>query len=75
MDFDAVGFAYQIVNLHKENLRLRAEVERLREVERDYYALLDSSRAHNNTMMSHVLEAALGTAEWAAPKQKEGDNA
>jgi hypothetical protein len=70
MEVDVVDFAYRIIDLHRENLRLAAEVERLKGIGKDYREMGDSRRRHNMVMIGHVLEAALGEAPWV-PKQQQ----
>ncbi len=54
-----VDFAYELVNLHKEVIALRAEVEYLNDYKKKYIKLLSSSTDHNIIMMKNVLTAIL----------------
>lgn len=57
MKLDIVDFAYQIIDLHEENLRLRSENEHLREYKQKYFDELDTSINHSKAMMGNLLTA------------------
>jgi len=56
---NVVKNAHEILDMYDELLSLRAEVTRLREVEKQYDQLLRSSIKHNDEMMGHLLVAIL----------------
>ena len=49
-------FASEILSMDDELHRLRAEVTRLKQVERDYIELLNSDIKHGEQMMGNVLQ-------------------
>lgn len=53
----AVNLAHDILFMSSEIDRLTAEVERLKQVEREYTELLRRSNHHNAVMTRNVLEA------------------
>lgn len=61
-DFDAppmkisiVDLAHQIIEMHEENMYLRAEVNRLSEYKQKYDNEVDASLRHSQVMIGHVL--------------------
>lgn len=54
-----VNLAHDTLYMSSEIARLSAEVQRLRQVERDYTELLRRSNHHNAVMARNVLEAIL----------------
>lgn len=55
-----VSFAYDVVDMHREIVCLRAEVERLRKIEREYSKFLNDTHNHNQRMAGAMLAAAIG---------------
>lgn len=55
----AVNLTHDTLYMTREIARLSAEVQRLRQVERDYTELLKRSNHHNAVMARNVLEAIL----------------
>lgn len=53
----AVNLTHDTLYMTREIARLSAEVQRLRQVERDYTELLRRSNHHNAVMARNVLEA------------------
>jgi hypothetical protein len=56
---DVVDFARQVVEMDRELRHLRAEVERLSKVEKQYNDLLDSSLNHSRVMAGNMLKMCL----------------
>jgi len=54
-----VDFAYEIIDMHREIMRLRNENKRLKEYETKYIALLDSSIKHNDDMIGNIIKTYL----------------
>lgn len=54
-----VDMAYEIIDLHEENMRLRSEVEFYKPFEQMYFAELDKSIEHSGAMTGHLLSAVL----------------
>lgn len=67
-----VEAAFEIVDMYHELQALRAEVEELREYERKYRELLDSSISHGNHMMRSMLELTLKPGVMDAIAQANG---
>jgi len=59
MTSPAVTAAFEIVEMHYKILEMESEIERLRDIEAKYNALLDSSVKHGEAMMGHLLRATL----------------
>lgn len=55
----AVNLAHDTLYMTREIDRLSAEVQRIKQVERDYTELLRRSNHHNAVMARNVLEAIL----------------
>lgn len=52
--------AYTIIDMHREIICLREQVEELEEYKRKYFNLLDSSIKHNEEMMGNMVSAIIG---------------
>jgi len=59
MKMDIVSFAYQIIEMEDKIAALSLENERLREYEKDYHKLVDSSYEHNAIMLNNVMQLCL----------------
>lgn len=57
---DVVSLAYGIVEMHREIIHLRAEVDRLRRIESEHWKFLNETCAHNQKVSGAMLAAALG---------------
>jgi hypothetical protein len=55
MKMDIVDFAYQVIEMNEKIRELEFENERLRQYERDYHKLLNSSLSHNQEMIGNTL--------------------
>ena len=55
----AVQMADEVLDMHHELVRLRAEVEELREYRKKYAELLNADIAHGRRMMCGLLELAM----------------
>lgn len=60
---DLEDFAYQLIEQIEVVRSLRAEVTRLKDYERKYNELLNSSITHGNVMMGHLLASTLKNVE------------
>lgn len=70
---DAVSFAKDILNMQYEIEYLREEVERLGDIERKYYDLLNSSLAYGQEMSGRVMELILNDGHFRSERvQKKG---
>jgi hypothetical protein len=54
-----VDFAYQIIDMHNSNERLKDELAELREYRQKYFDLLNSSTAHSQAMVGSILKIAM----------------
>lgn len=55
----AVQMAYEVIDLYRENMRLRSENEELREYRQKYIDELNGSIKHNEQLMGTMLGALL----------------
>ena len=56
---DVVQMAWQVIGMHQRIEAQEAELEKLKDIEKKYLELLDSSIAHGKKMMSGLLEVAM----------------
>jgi hypothetical protein len=52
---EAVNIAYQIIDMHKEILKLREEVIRLKHYEKEYHALLNNNIKDSEKMTDDLV--------------------
>lgn len=52
---EVINFAHDILDMHRELVQLRQEVERLKEYEQKYFDLLSESIIHSQDMMGNIL--------------------
>lgn len=68
MKVDVVAFAYQIVELDRENQRLHRENERLQGIEKRYTDLLNSSLKAQGVSSRNMLAFAMALGEGGAER-------
>lgn len=59
VSYDIVDLAYQIIDMHKENISLRQELNHYEGLREDYLKSLKSSEKHTKEMTGIILSAVL----------------